>query len=140
MNIFDVYGDSKWLKAADLKGRKVKVRIQDWSTTEFSQQNGTTRKQIVLSFHGAEKKLGLNKTNAQVIASLHGDDPDQWLGCEISLYPTKTQNQSGQIVDCIRIDAFVEKPAKPTPKAKQSEMNPPPHTAIPDDMNDEIPF
>jgi len=143
MNVNEVLSDGKWLKAPDLKGRKVKVRISDWSTEDFKQMNGTTRKQIVLSFHGAEKQLGLNVTNARMIASMHGDETDGWIGKEIILFPTKTNGPTGGLVDCIRVEyAEPPKPAKRAakPQPQHDERNPPPADEYPDGPNDEVPF
>lgn len=147
MNINDVYGNSEWLKAADLKGKKVRVRIESWTTHTFKQQDGSERPQVSLSFAGTTKKLGLNKINAKMIASMYGDDVENWVGQEVTLYPSKTPNLQGNIVDCVRIE-FVQPETvgfisglrdaartAPVPKLKKvDERNPP------DDMNDEVPF
>lgn len=167
--INDVYGDSKWLKAEDLKGRKIKVRIMEWEITKFKQMDGSERQQVVVGFAGKEKRLGLNKTNGQMVASMYGgEDLDAWIGKEITLYPTKTMNQQGKLVDCIRIEYVPPEPegfvsglqqatqvgstratAKSALKPMFDERNPPPSERIPphvksgkleDEMNDEVPF
>ena len=137
MNINEIYGSSEWIRAADLQGRKVRVRITHWESTEFKRQDRTV-KQIALTFAGKEKRLGLNITNARMIASMYGDNPDSWLQQEIMLYPSKTSNAGGQIVDCVRIEyqepRQVARPARPAPAPApvQDERNPP--------MDDDIPF
>lgn len=163
MNINDVYGDSVWLRATDLKDgdgnpTKYRLRIAGWDTTEFKQNDGSVRKQIVISFHGAKKKLGLNVTNSKMIASMYGDDTNEWTGKEVILCPQKTMNQQGNLVDCIRIEYEAPKKAKvtqvgstrATPKAAVKQMfderNPPPDenderlNRLADEMNDEVPF
>ena len=135
MNINDIYGSSEWVRAADLQGRKVRVRIVSWEPTELKRQDRTI-KQIALTFAGRAKRLGLNVTNARMIASMYGDDPNGWLEQEITLYPSKTPNAGGQIVDCIRIEyrepRSTTRPSRPAPAPMQDERNPP--------MNDDIPF
>ena len=138
MHINDIYGSSEWLRAADLQGRKVKVRIIDWDTVELKRPDRNVT-QIALTFAGKGKRLGLNITNARMVASMLGDDPDQWLQQDIVLYPSKTPNASGQIVDCIRIEyhepepvAKPVRPARPAPTAPvQDERNPPPSDDVP---------
>ena len=49
-----------------------------------------------------EKRLVLNKTNAMMIASIHGHELDNWKGKRISLYATTAQ-AFGKTVDCIRV-------------------------------------
>lgn len=104
MNVTDVYGaNSQWLKAEDLKGSKPVVEIET-VTVRDNTYNGETKKQIVLSFLGKEKQLGLNRTNAIRIAQLIGtEDFKAWAGYRIRLYTDQTQLQNGQTVDCIRI-------------------------------------
>src|SRR5882762_5487922 len=100
MNINDVISaDDRFLKAHDLQGRKVSVRIES-----FTVENYKEKKQIVLKFFGAKKVWGLNKINTKMIASMHGNEVEEWIGKEDLLFPTKTQNQQGQIVDCVRIE------------------------------------
>ena len=127
MNINDIYGSSEWVRAADLQGRKVRVRIVSLESTELKRQDRTV-KQIALTFAGKDKRLGLNITNARMVASMLGDDPDQWLQQDIVLYPSKTPNASGQIVDCIRIEYHEPEPvAKPTRPARPAPAPAPVH-------------
>jgi hypothetical protein len=158
MDINEVYGDSKWLRAVDLQGRKVRVTIENWDVTEFKQLDGSTRDQIILTFSGKEKKLGLNVTNCKMIASMHGNETDGWIGKEILLFPTKIlDSRTGNMVDCIRVE-YEARPAKAkiiqqtstraTPRAAVKtqetfdERNPPPSDDIPEhhEFYDEIPF
>lgn len=101
----DIYGsDSLWLKAADLKGTKPVVEIKSTDIHENSYDGVEKKKQIVLSFVGKDKQLGLNKTNARSISQLIGtEDFKQWVGWRIRLYEDQTQLQNGQMVPCIRI-------------------------------------
>lgn len=98
--INEIYGDSNFLKAADLQGKRCTVVIEAWDV-----QESFGSRQIVLNFVGKEKRFSLNKTNARMIAQLlDTDDTDQWIGKAISIRPDKTQNPEGALVDCIRVD------------------------------------
>ena len=138
MHINDIYGSSEWLRAADLQGKKVRVRIIDWDTVELKRPDRNVT-QIALTFAGKGKRLGLNITNARMVASMLGDDPDGWLQQDIVLYPSKTPNASGQIVDCIRIEyqepgraGMIARSARPAPAPSvQDERNPPPSDDVP---------
>src|SRR5882762_1078173 len=111
MNINDVISaDDRFLKAPDLQGCKVSVRIESFTVENFKE-----KKQIVLKFFGAKKVLGLNKINTKMIASMHGNEVEEWIAMEVVLFPSKTQNQQGQIVDCIRIEYQVPSVAAPGP-------------------------
>lgn len=95
--VSEEYGGS-FLKAADLQGKTVPCQIASVAKEEF--QSGDLK--WVVRFHGKEKRLVLNKTNAEIIAQMAGDDMDGWVGRTIKLYPTKT-NMQGNMVDCIRV-------------------------------------
>ena len=157
MNINDVISaDDRFLKAHDLQGRKVSVRIESFTVENFKE-----KKQIVLKFFGAKKVLGLNKINTKMIASMYGDEVEEWIAKEVVLFPSKTQNQQGQIVDCVRIEyqgphapqQFVSGLAGVDHQAKAPELlskgqaqkqfderNPPPANPARDEMSDPIPF
>ena len=127
MNIKDIYtSTSNFLKVDDLAGKRVVVEIESFKVAEVGDEH---KKQIVLTFKGKEKVLGLNKTNAEQIARLVGsDDADLWIGCKIKLKPAMT-TFAGKDTPCIRIsDEFFE----PAPNRTA------PASIAPSD--DEIPF
>lgn len=109
----EIYGSSsQWLKAADLQGTKPVLTIAG-AKVQDNNYNGETKRQIVLSFEGKEKVLGLNVTNARRIADLtETGNFEDWVGVRIKLYTDKTETSNGQIVDCIRI--FPELPEQPS--------------------------
>jgi hypothetical protein len=119
MNVNDIYSSSsKFLKAADLivNGQAVKpvLEIETADVVENT-YDGQTKKQIVLSFVGKEKVLGLNVTNARRLAQLIGPDSDEWPGYCIRLFVDQTE-LDGKTVDCIRI--FPDLPEQKNAKAQ----------------------
>lgn len=94
MRISEVYSSSGgFLKADDLGTAKPTVVIEGYEVTERDYNDGNgLKKQIVLSFVGKEKKLGLNFTNAAKLAELFGtDDVDQWAGKTVKLFVEKVK-------------------------------------------------
>jgi hypothetical protein len=94
MNIREVYSNTgTFLKAEDIGDKKPIVTISAVDLTERDYNDGQgIKKQLVLSFHGKEKKLGLNKTNADRLAELtKSDDTDDWIGVSIKLFVEKVQ-------------------------------------------------
>ncbi len=103
VNINDVYvSESSWLKTDDLQGKTIPLQIGGVGTHIFNEGKEDEKTQIVLSFNGKEKKLGLNVTNARTVAGLYGNDTDAWVGKEIKLYPTTVEYNS-KVVPCIRV-------------------------------------
>lgn len=122
---------SKYIKASDLQGRRVKVQMA------FVQQEemGDDRKPVVY-FAGKEKGLVLNVTRWNCIADLYGDESDDWTGKFVVLAPGKT-NYQGKRVDCI--DVYPPDQAmQPAPAPRQDPQAPIPNVKA--ELNDEIPF
>jgi hypothetical protein len=127
----DIYqSSSNFLKASDLGDQKPVVEIE---TAEIKENNydGQEKKQIVLSFVGKDKVLGLNFTNASKISQLIGtEDFNEWVGYRIRLYKDQTKFE-GRIVDCIRV--FPDLPEQVNEKAKAA-------TASTGNDDSDIPF
>jgi hypothetical protein len=124
---------SKFIKADDLDGSAVVVKIAGASFEPIKSQDGKEQNKMVLAFHGTEKTLPLNQTNWDSVADICGDDSDGWVKKKIELYPATTQ-MNGKTVPCIRV-------RKPSPPAQ-------PKLVVAaaaaddddDDLNDAIPF
>jgi hypothetical protein len=101
MNINDQF-PSKYLKASDLKGKKIKVTIGEVGLVEVG-----VGKKPVLYFVGKDKGMVLNKTNGMTISASYGADTDKWEGKELLLYSAKVNFQN-QMVDSLRVEVPVE--------------------------------
>ncbi len=119
MKVGEVYvKEGKSLKAEDLGGKARRLAIESYEQVNFD--DGP---KIALSFVGAKKGLILNVTNASRIAvNLGSDELDDWIGKEITIYPTTTEYPKGTVVPCIRV---------------KEEM---PQIVEEADPNDDIPF
>jgi len=121
---------SNYLKASDLQSRNVLVKI-DRAEYEMIGQD----KKMVLYFQGKEKGMVCNKTNANNIAHLYGEETDDWHGHEIVLFEAMVDYQ-GKTVPAIRVRAPQRKPTPPQTAPKRMAKA----DAAGADMNDEIPF
>jgi len=128
---------SKFLKAADLKGRRVQVVIAEVSMQDVGDK--TEGDKPVVYFEGKEKGLVLNRTNSTSIAELSNDsfETDDWVGTTIVLFSTKVDYQ-GRRVDAIRVDMPANTPtSRPRqPKSVKEVID----GADSADAADEIPF
>lgn len=96
MNIDEAF-PGKYIKASDLQGRDVPVVI---TAVEF-EKVGDGSKPVVY-FRNRDRGLVLNKTNARTIAEIYGDETEDWISKEITLWPTRT-DYAGKMMPCIRI-------------------------------------
>jgi arabinogalactan endo-1,4-beta-galactosidase len=119
---------SKYLKASDLQGRAVPVKM---SHVAFEEIGGD--KKLILYFQGKEKGMVLNKTNANNISDIYGDDTDDWAGEPIVLLEAMVDFQ-GKTVPAIRVRKPTAKDMGGKPARKHE-----PSTAA-EDMDDSIPF
>jgi hypothetical protein len=96
---------STYLKASDLKGRKIPVVIESVEMETLGQGKDAEDK-AVAHFQGKDLGLVLNMTNWDTIQELLGsDDTDYWIGKKILLVPAKTKF-GNKMVDCIRIEPY----------------------------------
>jgi hypothetical protein len=93
---------SKYLKYTDLQGKPTVMAIEGAVLETLKSPEGKTQDKVVLYFAGAKKSLPLNVTNFDAVADICGADTDDWPGCRIEIYPSKTQ-MAGKTVDCIRV-------------------------------------
>ncbi len=101
---------SRWLKASDFEDGDQVMTISDLKTEKIGQGRDADDK-WVLFFEEDEKGLVLNKTNTNTIAKLHGDDTDEWIGKQVTLFATEVQFQS-EMVEAIRIRSKPPRQAK----------------------------
>jgi hypothetical protein len=104
---------SPYLKAEDLNGKTVTVVIASAGIERLGQGKDAQDK-LVISFSGKAKKMVCNKTNANMIAYLHGDDTDHWIGKAITIESRPVEFQ-GNIKPALRVVGKAPQVAAPTP-------------------------
>lgn len=157
MNYNDVYG-GPFFRPDDLPDRPVGLTIRDVELTEFEdRRTGDMKKQLVLHFEKTDKRLGLNKTNADAIAHMYGPETDGWIGQRIGVQ-VEDVRAFGEIKPAIRVllrkpqpaapaappprpaaafdDPFADA-APPPPRAQAASRTPAPEG---DGFDDDIPF
>lgn len=87
----------RFLKAVDLKGKKVTLKIAGVKLEELIGDKGPQIKGLI-SFDRTEKQLALNKTNGICLKDMFGKKLAEWIGKRVTLFPT-TYNDD----DCIRV-------------------------------------
>jgi hypothetical protein len=122
----DDFFPSKYLKASDLKGQSVVVKVDRVQKEKLGEDT-----KPVIYFQGKQKGMVLNKTNWTAIADLYGDESDDWTDGEIELFEAQVEFQ-GKVGPGLRVRK-VRKPSK-------IESGPQPKQAVKEDMSDEIPF
>lgn len=129
-NIND-YFPSRWLKAADLKGKEPVVVI---SAVKREAVGSKQDMKPCVYFKNVQKALVLNKTNANRITQIAGSGiTEDWIGVSVKLYSTQVEYQ-GELTDAIRI--------KPVQASKQNPLRPAPQTpagAFDDAVADTVP-
>jgi len=103
---------SPHLEAADLAGGDKVVTIRDVDFHEVGEEKATKG---VVYFREYKRALVLNRTNLKRIIGLYGNETDEWVGKQITLYPSET-DFGGRTVPCIRVREEV--PSENGPKRK----------------------
>ena len=136
---------SKYLKADDFP-EPVNATVSH--VMHDKMQDGTSKPVVFLE--GYEKGVVCNATNAEVLYSLaRTDDDEDWPGLTVEVY-TAMATFAGKTGPAIRFRPVaarrratspsrdtVAQPRRPKP-ARVEE--PPPHTSLPEELDDEIPY
>jgi hypothetical protein len=103
--------DSKYVKAADLKGVDVVVTIENVTKGAVESTSGKASKAIckVAEF---EKPIVLNVTNCKRISKLYGRTVEQWIGKQVTLYTCEAE-VNGDVMPCIRVRPEAPATTKP---------------------------
>jgi len=97
--------ESKYLKAADLQGKSIRVRISGVELVEFEDDDGNKTTKPAISLAGKQKKVVANPTTVMELGEAYGFESDGWIGKEIGL---STKHYKSLGVDGIVIAAIRE--------------------------------
>lgn len=86
MNVQTMF-PKKWLSAADLMGRTVTVFVEGCAVeTIFNTRTKRNEQKLAVAFHGKQKRLLINKTQAYALAAACGSqETDNWAGHTVLL-------------------------------------------------------
>jgi hypothetical protein len=98
---FDELYPGRFLKAADLRGKHVTVRIADIALEELEGEKGAKVSGIIF-LHGTDKQIVLNRTNGYCLKAMFGKTLSDWIGKRVTIKPDTTK-LGRDTVDCIRI-------------------------------------
>ena len=139
---------SKFLKSADLQGRTFTLPIASVQIEEIQGQGKTEHKPIIY-FAGATKGMVLNRTNAEAISMVLGDETNDWIGHKLELFSMRVQGPNG-MTDGLRCRvvlpqaAPVRQPAPEIARPNQTPLGPvggvATHAGGGNDLDDSIPF
>jgi hypothetical protein len=127
---------SKYLKAADLGGREIKVIMANVEKEKLGDDLKT-----ILYFKGKERGLVLNKTNAFTIVDAYGDESEDWFDQPLILFSVMVdfQGKVGPAIRCRVPTAKDNKPAR-KPDPISSGLDDFPGDRASSDLNDEVGF
>jgi hypothetical protein len=87
----------RFIKASDLKGKKVTLVISRVRVEELVGDKGPQMKGII-NFEGKDKALALNKTNGLCLKAMFGRKVQEWVGHKVTLFASTWDGD-----ECIRI-------------------------------------
>jgi len=127
---------SKYLKAADLQGREVRVTMQNVEREKIGDDF-----KPVLYFKGKDKGVVLNKTNAGTISDSYGDDTEDWFDQPLILFSVMVdfQGKVGPAIRC-RVPTARDNKQQPRREPQADPISSGPEQHVPDRMDDEIPL
>jgi hypothetical protein len=106
---------SKYLEGKTLDG-DLSLTIKHVEMETVGQGDDVDTKPVVY-FNEVNKGLILNKTNANTVSHLHGDDTEDWIGKRITIFPTEVDFQGKQVM-AIRVRLRAPGGTAPAPASK----------------------
>jgi len=76
--------ESKYLKAADLNGKKTRGKISKVELVQF-ENDGVSSTKPAIYFEGRQKAMVLNATNTASLVHAFGAQSDDWIGGEVEI-------------------------------------------------------
>jgi hypothetical protein len=131
---------SKFLKAADLQGREVKVIMQNVEREKLGDDT-----KPVLYFKGKDRGVVLNKVNSNTIVDAYGDDTADWFDQPLILFSAMVE-YAGKLGPAIRVRVPTARDNKQAPRREDpissGPIEPPRRAAVAqnEDLDDSIPF
>ena len=125
---------SKYLKAADLQNREVRLTMANVEIEKLGEDN-----KPILYFKGKEKGLVLNKTNANTISDDYGDDTEDWYDQPLILFSVMVDFQ-GKVGPAIRVRVPTAKDNKVSAPKRADPISSGPDRPVGATMDDDIPF
>lgn len=97
--------DSDYLEAAHLDKPTILEIVEVLPRSSKKAKDGKLIDKPILHFKGVKRGLVLNKTNAKVIALMHGNKMDAWVGKRITIFATTCKAFGNDKTPCIRVEA-----------------------------------
>ena len=107
----------KYLTGADIGQTQPTWTVESYA--EEQMQDGSPK--WVLYFVEEQKALVLNRTNASMLASLFGDDFDDWIGQRVGAFSVPV-NFNGKITESIRLRSAPKKKV-PAPRVTPADLD-----------------
>lgn len=104
--IFDQLYPGRFLKAAELLGKKVTLTIADYDLEELQGEDGSKKAKAIISFKETEKKLVACKTVGTQIREMFGKSLPEWVGKRVTLFEDSWNGEP-----CIRVWGSPDIPA-----------------------------
>jgi hypothetical protein len=120
----DTTFDSKWLRAADIDemaDEETNTAVVTIERVELEEIGQDKQQKPVLYFKGIESGMVLNKTNANTIKDLYGNETDDWAGKRLGLFTTEVDFQGKQVL-AIRVRLKAPKTSKAAPPVVEDEI------------------
>lgn len=94
--------ESKYLKAADLKGGTFRVVIDAVSMEDLAQEGKPPEVKAVVRLRDRSKGWVLNRTNTEQLIKYFGPESNDWSGREIELFsvPVSVNGESKEGIRC----------------------------------------
>lgn len=84
---YDELYPGRFLKAGELRGKKVTLTIADVDLEELEGEDGKKKAKATMSFRETEKQMVMCKTNGICCKTMFGTELAKWIGKRVTIFP-----------------------------------------------------
>lgn len=123
---------SKYIKAVEFKGKDVTLTIKGVKLEDLEKEDNTTERKGVVHFDETAKGWVINVTNCRSLVQMFGNETDNWVGKQVTLYPEVNDSSPDGLAIRVRGSphlpadkSFMLKLARKKPKRMTLRKTPP---------------
>jgi len=100
---YDALFPGRFIKAGEMSGKPVTMTIADVYLDHLEGEDGREKPQAIVSFKETKREWALNKTNAQCLLAMWGQDSGDWVAKRVTLFAERDASGLSDSGLCLRV-------------------------------------
>jgi len=100
---YDALFPGRFIKAGEMSGKPVTMTIADVYLDHLEGEDGREKPQAIVAFKETKREWALNKTNAQCLLAMWGQDSGDWVAKRVTLFAERDASGLSDSGLCLRV-------------------------------------